>query len=148
MTEIRFYHLTTRSLDDTLPEILSKAYARGDRVVVRTLSAAEAEKLASHLWSFSAESFLPHGTKKDGKAEQQPIWITPDNDNPSNAVTEIVTDGRLAEESETITLICDVFDGRSDDAVSDARKRWTIYKDAGHDLTYWKQGAKGWEKAG
>ncbi len=30
--------------------------------------------------------------------------------------------------------------------VQAARARWTAAKSAGHTLTYWQQGARGWEK--
>jgi len=39
-----------------------------------------------------------------------------------------------------------LFDGRDEDAVTSARARWKALKDEGHDLTYWQQGERGWEK--
>ena len=68
MSEIRFYHLQRASLEDTLPVILERAYGRGDRILVMTGSNERAEALASHLWTYRPESFLPHGTAKDGDA--------------------------------------------------------------------------------
>ena len=35
MTEIRFYHLQTRSVDQALPDIVQKALSAGHRVLVR-----------------------------------------------------------------------------------------------------------------
>ena len=68
MSEIRFYHLQRASLEDTLPVILERAYGRGDRILVMTGSSERAEALAAHLWTYKPDSFLPHGTAKDGAA--------------------------------------------------------------------------------
>ena len=44
-------------------------------------------------------------------------------------------------------LVCELFDGRDEAAVTAARSRWQSYKDAGHDLTYWQQTERGsWEQ--
>ena len=41
----------------------------------------------------------------------------------------------------------EIFDGRDETAVADARERWTAYKNAGHAIEYWQQGERGgWEK--
>lgn len=146
MTEIRFYHLTTRSMDQALPEILQKAFAAGHRVIVRTGDEAEAERLNTHLWTWKPESFLPHGSKKDGRAAEQPIWLTAGDDNPNNANVLIVTDGAVPESLEGFTLFCDLFDGRDETRLAAARERWKTYKNSDHTLTYWQQTEKGWEQ--
>lgn len=149
MSEIRFYHLTTRSIDQALPDILQKALLAGHRVVVRTRDDAEAEKLTVHLWAYRADNFLPHGNKKDGRGEGQPIWLTPGNDVPNNATVVMILNGSMVETETPFTLCCDMFDGRSDEQVAAARARWSGYKNSGHTLTYWQQSENGWEqKAG
>jgi len=69
MTEIRFYHLERTGLDQVLPQLLSKALQNGHRILVKTPSASETERLSAHLWTHDPASFLPHGTKKDGQPE-------------------------------------------------------------------------------
>jgi len=40
-----------------------------------------------------------------------------------------------------------LLDGRDEEALAAARKGWKEARDAGHDVTYWKQSAAGkWEK--
>lgn len=146
MTEIRFYHLTTRSLDQALPEILQKALSAGHRILVHTGNEMETERLNTHLWTYRPDSFLPHGSKKDGRPEEQPIWLTPENDNPNNANVLIATAGTVPESFEGITLFCDMFDGRDETRLATARERWASYKDSGHVLTYWQQTDQGWEQ--
>lgn len=146
MTEIRFYHLQTRGVDQALPEILQKALGAGHRIVVRTKDAAETERLNQHLWTWRPDSFLPHGSAKDGHAADQPIWLTPGDDNPNGAKVLMTTCGALPEAPDDFILCCDLFDGRDETALTAARARWKALKDSGHSLTYWQQTEKGWEQ--
>lgn len=147
MTEIRFYHLQTQSLDQALPQILTKALAGGHRIVVRTASERDTERLNDYLWTFRPDSFLPHGSTKDGYAADQPVFLTAGEDNPNNAGVLILTAGVPANDIAGYTLCCEIFDGRDAGAVSAARERWKSYKADGHDLTYWQQNDKGgWDK--
>ena len=93
MTEINFYHLTRSSLEQALPELLDKTLARGWRAVVMAGSQERVEALTQHLWTYRADSFLPHGSKKDGRAEDQPIWLTTDDERPNKADVLFLTDG-------------------------------------------------------
>ncbi|MGZ9108419.1 MAG: DNA polymerase III subunit chi [Micavibrio sp.] len=146
MTEIRFYHLNTRTLDQALPEIVQKAFAAGHKILVRAVSDSEVERFNALLWTFRPDSFIPHGSKKDGHGDQQPVWLTAGNDNPNNANVLITTGGLAADSFDGFTLACDIFDGRDESNVLAARDRWKTYKEAGHNLTYWQQTEKGWEQ--
>ena len=147
MTEIRFYHLQTQSVDQALPQLLSKAYSGGHKIIVRTADEKEAERLNTHLWSFHPDSFIPHGNKKDGYSDQHPIWLTHENDNPNGAGVLFVTGREEAADAENYSLCCEIFDGRNDSAVANARAKWKTYKDSGHDVTYWQQNQNGgWDK--
>lgn len=147
MTEIRFYHLQKQNLDQALPLILSKAYEKNEPIVVRFGSNQEVERFNTHLWTFKPESFLPHGSPKEGNPENQPIWLTDKKNNPNNAKILILTQGVNDENIADYDLCCEMLDGRSDDQVSAARERWKQYKEDGHDITYWMQSETGaWEK--
>ena len=50
-----------------------------------TGSDEEVQKLNTHLWIYQDDSWLPHGSKKDGKEEEQPIWLCSEQENPNNA---------------------------------------------------------------
>ena len=107
----------------------------------------EAERMATHLWSYKEQGFLPHGTKKDGNADQQPIWITDKEENPNDADVLILTQGTNSENIKDYTLCCEIFDGRSHDAVQNARSKWKEYKEQGFDVSYWYQSEMGkWDK--
>lgn len=145
-TEVRFYHLERQSLDQALPALVAKAYSMRHRIVIQAASDMEAEQINGQLWTHNPDSFIPHGTKKDGHAEKQPVWITSNDENPNDADVLILTGGGACETISTYKLCCDMFNGRDEDAVKAARSRWKAYKDAGFEITYWQQGANGWEK--
>lgn len=149
MSDIRFYHLTTLPLPKALPKLLEKVIEKDLRVLVYSASSSQIEELNNSMWSYSQKEFLPHGTKADGFLEEQPIYLsTAVNDNPNGATVLAVVDGTDVEVfGEGFSQTIDMFDGNDPDQVAAARERWTRYKNAGHDLTYWKQNAKGaWEK--
>ena len=147
MTEIRFYHLQKQTLDQALPQILEKAFGFGHRIVVHLENDKEVERMNAHLWSFKPDVFLPHGSKKNGYAEQQPIWLTDKDENPNNAGTLVLTQGTVSEDIGKYDLACEMLDGHDKKSVTEARARWKAYQDAGHDVTYWFQDDSGkWEK--
>jgi DNA polymerase-3 subunit chi len=147
MSEIRFYHLQRASLEDTLPVILDRAYGRGDRTLVMAGSTERVEALAAHLWTYRPDSFLPHGTAKDGTPSEQPIYLTAEPENPNAAKLLILCDGAARADLGEFPLVCEMFDGNDETAVTAARERWKSYKDAGHKLIYFQQSPAGkWEE--
>jgi DNA polymerase-3 subunit chi len=149
MTEVLFYHLQKQGLEEALPGLLERTLERGWRAVVRAGSEARVEALDAHLWTYRDDSFLPHGSARDGLAEQQPIYLTSGEENPNGAQVLFLVDGARAEAVEPYMRCVDLFDGNDPQAVEAARERYRQARDAGHDVTYWKQSERGrWEKAG
>ena len=147
MTEVRFYHLQQKTLEQALPQLLEKTLERGWRAVVMAGSEARVEALNGLLWTYTREGFLPHGTKKDGYPDRQPVWLTDADENPNNANVLFLVDGAESTRIGEFDLCCEVFDGRDDMAVSGARDHWKLRKESGFDLTYWQQTERGgWEK--
>ena len=147
MTEIRFYHLQTQSQIQALPLLLSKAVERGMRVVLKLRDEGQVEQLNDILWTFAPDSFLPHGSKKDGNADRQPVWLTAADENPNSASVLFLGQGAESEIQKDFTLCCEMLDGQDEAAISSARQRWKIYKEQGFDVTYWQQNPRGgWEQ--
>lgn len=147
MTEIAFYHLQRSPLDRVLPKLLEKTLEQEKRAVVITGSAARAESLAGTLWTYDPDSWLPHGTARDGYAEDQPVWLTDADENPNGATFLFLTDGATSAQVAAFERCFELFDGNDPQAVEAARARWTSYKEAGHELTYWQQSDAGkWER--
>ena len=57
MTEVLFYHLTERTLEEALPGLLEKSLERGWRVVVQAGSRERLEALDGHLVDLWREDF-------------------------------------------------------------------------------------------
>lgn len=147
MTEIAFYHLQRSNLEGVLPKLLEKTLGAGKRAVVMTGSPERARTLSVHLWSYDPDSWMPHGAPGDGFEANQPVWVTPEDENPNGAAFLFLTDGAASDRMGTFERCFELFDGGNDEAVATARSRWAAYKDAGHTLTYWQQSGQGqWEK--
>ena len=147
MTDIAFYHLQRSPLEQVLPRLLEKTLTAGKRAVVLAGSEDRVEALAMVLWTYHPDSWLPHGTAKDGEADRQPVWLTPHDENPNGASFLFLTDGMDSEHTAGFERCFDLFDGNDVDALAAARERWKARKDAGHAVTYWQQTERGgWEQ--
>ena len=151
MSRVDFYHLQNKRLEDVLPKLLEKVYAINKRAIVRIGNSERIEFLNSLLWTYDEQSFLPHGSKKDGAAEMQPIWLTSENDNPNGADFLFLTDGAEAdiEEVQQYERVFNIFDGNSTESVEKARIFWKELKQQSVDIFYWQQNQSGaWEQKG
>lgn len=148
MTEVYFYHLMANNLEQILPELLEKTLERGKRAMVLAASQERVEDLATYLWTYRPDRFLPHGTKKDGHAELQPIWLTVEETCPNGASYLFLTEGRTVSDLSAYERIFEIFDGNDPDSVIEARKHYKAYKEGGYELSYWQQGPNGWVKQG
>ncbi len=147
MTEVAFYHLQAAPLDQVLPRLLEKTLAAGKRAVVIAGSRARAEALATVLWTYRPDSWLPHGTAEDGDADQQPVWLTEHDENPNGASFLFLTEGADSTAIAAFERCFDLFDGNDEAAVAAARARWQARKQDGHAVTYWRQSATGaWQQ--
>lgn len=149
MTEIAFYHLTTSPLERALPRLLEKILQTKKRAVILCGSQERLNLLNETLWTLGKLSFIPHGSTKEGYGEDQPIWLTTQDENPNGAQFLILTEGIESPSLPTYERCLDLFDGNDEEAVTQARKRWKNYKEQGYTVTYWKQTESGsWEKGG
>ena len=148
MTEILFYHLQRQPLESVLPSLLERSVERGWRVVVQMASDERVEALDAHLWTYRDESFLPHGTPRDGEAAAQPILLTTGEDNPNAATVRFLIDGTpMPADAKSYDRIVLLFDGDDEDALAQARARWSEAKAQGFDVTYWQTDERGrWVK--
>lgn len=150
MSRVDFYHLQSQTLDNVLPKLLEKAYETGKSVLVRIGNEERVDFLNALLWTYNDQSFLPHGSKKDGNAELQPIWLTSGSDNPNMASLLFLVDGAEASLSELtkFSRVFNIFDGNSPEAVTQSREFWKQLKDNGDECFYWKQSESGaWKQA-
>jgi DNA polymerase-3 subunit chi len=144
MSDIGFYHLTRTGPDIALPALLGRTLKAGERAVVRCASPERVAAVDAALWE--DPDWLPHGTQATGDAPLQPIWITNEDEAPNGGRYLFLLDGVRSAILANFVRVFDLFDGRDEASVVAARARWSAAKAAGHTLTYWQQGVKGWEK--
>ena len=144
MTEIWFYHLQSTALEQALPTLLEKTLRRGSRAVVMSGSTERVEALNRLLWTYRDDSFLAHGTAKDGAAADQPVWLTEQDENPNGADFLFLTDRSMSESVGDFERVIILFDDRDAGAVNDARAHWKRFRDADFTLSYWQQSRGGW----
>ncbi len=147
MAEIWFYHLMRQPLERVLPPLLEKSIERGWRAVVQAGSEERMRVLDDHLWTYSEESFLAHGTPGDGDPELQPVYLTTSGENPNGAKIRFFVDGAHVDTSGSYNRTILIFDGNDEDRLTEARSQWKRLKVEGHALQYWQQNENGgWEK--
>jgi len=147
VTEIGFYHLTRLSLEQALPKLLERAVASGARALVLAGSTERVEALNAHLWTYDDRAWLPHGSARDGFAEDQPIWLSAREENPNGAGMLFLLDAVEPAFIGAFVRAFDLFDGADEEAVGAARRRWSAWKAAGHGLAYWRQDDRGgWQR--
>lgn len=149
MSRIDFYHLQKQTLEQVLPKLVEKAYATGKNIKIKVGNEARVEFINSLLWTYSDESFIPHGSKKDGFAKEQPIWLSSEDDNPNQAEMLFLVDGAAIELSEikNFERIFNIFDGNVEESLQQARLFWKELSATEEEKNYFQQDENGrWNK--
>lgn len=144
MSEVGFYHLTRSPLLRALPALLGRTLDAGERACVVCPDKALRDEIDKALWLSADPVWLPHGGPGDDDPDLQPIWLDENDQAPNGARFLFLVGGASSERLDTFVRVFDLFDGESDSAVAAARDRWRAAKAAGHVLTYWQQGERGW----
>jgi DNA polymerase-3 subunit chi len=148
LVEIGFYHLTRTALADALARLLDRTLRSGQRALVLCPDAARLKAVDTALWACPEPDWLPHGTAADGDPGLQPVWLSTESDAANGARYLFLVDGVETNRVGEFDRVFDLFDGNDPEQVAAARDRWRVAKSAGHGLTYWKQGPRGWENGG
>lgn len=149
MSRIDFYHLQKMSLDEVLPKLVEKAYNLKKNIKITIGNEERVEALNNLLWTFDDDKFIPHGSKKDGFSDMQPIFLSAENNNPNNAVLLFIVDDADIdiEQISSYERIFYIFDGNSEFSLNKARILWKALKNSDNQLNYWQQSSSGsWEQ--
>lgn len=144
--KVDFYHLTVTPLDRVLPQIAEKVLSGGGRLLIVAEGEAQRVALDRLLWTYHAESFLPHAQAGQGREAGQPVLIAA-APSPGNAAGNIaLVDGIWRDAALAFERAFHVFD---DDRIVEARAAWRALGDkADVERRYWKQNDAGrWEQA-
>ena len=152
--EVWFYHLQRRPLESALPALVARTLAHGWTAVIQATSPERLAALDDLLWTYDDQSFVAHGSSRDGDAPLHPVWLTLETDNPNAASVRFFVEGAdaiaaLADESvrpKERAIV--MFDGRDEDALNRARMQFRALREQGFALSYWRQNDEGrWEKS-
>jgi DNA polymerase-3 subunit chi len=139
MVQVAFYQLRNSPLERALPKLLEKVVSSGARAVLLGGSEERIDALNAALWTYDQDTFLPHGSARDGNVERQPIYLTSAFENPNDASILVLIDGQNPAEIGAFERCFDMFDGTDATSLEAARARWKAHKAAGHEVTYWEQ---------
>ena len=133
---VDFYYLTATPLDRVLPRICERIVAENGKLLI----VAEPDLVASLdvlLWTYTADSFLPHGRSDGAAPESQPILLSPAPAPLNGAEAIALADGRWRDEALTFARTFYFFDAAH---LDDARATWRALKGKeGVESRYWKQ---------
>ncbi len=148
MAEILFYQLQRQPLEAVLPTLILRSREKGWRVAVQGATEERLALLDDLLWTFSEESFLPHGLDGRDNPVDQPILLTVRPDNRNGAAIRFLIEGVMEpDDVASYQRLVVLFDGRYEENLVKAREQWKRLKEAGHAVTYWQQNPEGrWER--
>lgn len=142
-----FYHLTSASVEQTLPMLLEKSRAAGWVIEVRGTDPAALDRLDKALWNGPPDGFLPHGLAGGDHDADQPILLTTQaGGNAATCLMSVHGAQVSADEVQAAQRVCVLFDGHDGEALAAARVQWKTLTDAGCSAQYWSQDSGRWEK--
>ena len=150
MPQVDFYHLTRSDMAEALVMLVKKSQLAGKRVLVQCPRPA-AEAMAEALWTRDPDSWIPHGLDDGDGVSHAQTWImsTPEG-NPIAAEFLFLLHGAERADMTSFERVFNLFDGRSDAQVAQARTQWQEWrKDSDLEMRYFAQDDEGkWEKRG
>lgn len=149
MSELWFYHLERASVDEALPELLTKLLGRGGRALVVSPDEERLKSLDSALWTYRDDAFLPHGLDSEPSANRQPVLLSATVRNVNGAGMLFALDGTALEPEEIRQWerVVVMFEAADEAGVKRARTLWSASRSAQIPVSYWRQSPEGrWEK--
>ena len=143
MTEAIFYplkHTEDLARFQFACRIVAKAVSQGHRVHIHTDNEQHSKLMDELLWSYKADSFLPHEvipseSANTSEQSEHPNRITIGHTHLPSSHREVLINlsSSKIEESGTYNRLCEIFCG-NEEAVILGRERYRYYKGKGHQL--------------
>lgn len=144
--EFAIYQSISGNLTSVVVKLLEKIYLSGNKAVFFSPITERVDIINKTLWTYSTNAFIPHGDKRMGFEDQQPIYFTDVFKNPNKATILMLVDtfDLTNKEYENFEKIMLIFEDIS--KTDEVKKIYLSLKDNGKNVNYWKQSPKGWEK--
>jgi DNA polymerase-3 subunit chi len=145
VTQVDFYHLAA-PVERVLPRIAERVVEGGGRLLVVAGEAALLERLDQALWSYTPESFLPHGLAGQDGAAVQPVLLSDEAEPANGAHAVALADGVWRDAALSFDRAFHLFD---EAGLVPARTAWkALAARDGVERRYWKQDEAGrWTQA-
>lgn len=137
MTRVGFYLLTSQDPQQRQHfacRIADKAYQQGHQVMIHTESAEQSAEVDSILWTFRAESFVPHQILERDKLPDAPVVISHDTTPPPKLMDVLINLNPVQPTffSQFHRLV-EIIDENAH-IKQQGRGRYQFYKDCGYPL--------------
>ena len=144
--KVDFYQLTGFSVEAVLPRIAERVLGEGGRLLVVVQDDALADLLDRSLWTWKADSFLPHGRRGKGDEAAQAILIGDSCDALNCARNVALADGVWRDEALAFDRAFLFF---GPERLEDARDAWRALGNRDEiERRFWKQDEAGrWSQA-
>ncbi len=137
---VDFYHLASSPVERVLPRICERLIEDGQRLLV-VGEEPMLRQLDEQLWTYAANSFLPHGRSDGRAADKQPVLLSAEVEALNGAANVALADGIWREEALGFSRAFYMF-GNSH--LGEARAAWRSLKGRGEvEPRYWKQDEAG-----
>jgi len=147
MTKVAFYHLQTRSLLDAIPSLAAKIFASSMRGLIKAKDKDTLNAIDKALWTFTADSFLPHRISGKGFEQDQGLLLSLDDENLNDANVLMLVDGAKIPDISGFERVLYIFDGNTPERVTQAREDWKVLKETEANLSYLQQNDQGgWDQ--
>ena len=138
--QVDFYNLTATPLDRALPQVAARIVREGGRLLIVAADADQRAALDRLLWTYAADSFLPHAQAGAGDDARQPVLLSDSCEATNGAHMAIFADGLWREEAAAFDRAILLFGPEQTVA---ARDLWSALSGGGHALRIFKQGEGG-----
>ena len=145
MSKISFYQVMNGEVIKFSCQLLEKCFQNRIKTFVQVPDETAAIALDRTLWTFAQKSFIPHAMDNDPLPEMQPIYISTGDKCPIKAkgLMLIGVDRLDVKDFERVMVM---LDGNALDEVKRADALMASFKNLGHDVEYYVQDGKIWEK--
>lgn len=145
MSEVWFYHLEEKSVEQELPGLLQRGVDRGLHMAVFVPDAVRAKALSDRIWGSEDVAFLAHGLEGENEAAGQSILICTGATAANGARYAFFAEGTRPTDVSLFDRASILFDGSDDTQVQTARDLWKHLKAEGAVTKYWKQNDGRWK---
>ncbi len=126
---------------------MEKVHEAGLRALIKIEDTSLLDSLDKALWAYDSESFIPHGKEGCDHVGDQPILLTPKDENPIEATVLVLINAADSDCVLDYDRCLYMFDGRDEGIVAKAREDWKTFKVLDAEMSYWQQKENGgWEK--